>query len=350
MRLVTVEPALFTALPRLRDRVPWLSLGNFPTRVHRIEGLVPPSVELWIKREDESGAAYGGNKVRKLEFLLAEARARGATRVATLGGIGSHHVLATAIYGVQQGFAVDAVVFPQPVNDHVRRQILADAASGASLKPTRGYLGVPFAVWRARRKAHWIGAGGSSVTGTLGYVSAASELRAQVERGELPWPDVIYVPLGSCGTAAGLLCGLRSPKPIEIRAVRVVDRLVCNAGITESLAARVSSVVGEQTGGVAPILRVEHRFFGGAYGRATPASTEAVELAAQHGLRLEPTYTGKTLAALLADARSGSLDGKRVMFLHTYNGVDLTGLIARAPALESLPPLLRRHFPAMLHS
>jgi 1-aminocyclopropane-1-carboxylate deaminase/D-cysteine desulfhydrase-like pyridoxal-dependent ACC family enzyme len=342
------EPALFATLPRLRERVPWIALGQFPTRVHRLEGLVPPSVELWVKREDESGAAYGGNKVRKLEFLLAEARASGATRLATLGGIGSHHVLATAIYGAQQGFAVDAVVFPQPVNDHVRQQILADAASGASFHPTRGYLGVPLAVLRARRQAHWIGAGGSSVTGTLGYVSAACELRAQCERGELPWPDVIYVPLGSCGTAAGLLYGLRAPKPIEIRAVRVVDRWVSNARLTRKIAARVGALVGELGQGTPATLSVEHRFFGGAYGRATPPSSAAVEEAARHGLRLEPTYTGKAMAALLEDARAGRLDGKRVLFLHTYNGVDLAGLIARAPALDTLPPLLRRHFPAML--
>src|ERR1700754_3133710 len=81
-------PALFRAFPQLAERVPWLPLGRFPTRVERIHGLVPPAVELWVKREDESGEAYGGNKVRKLEFLLGEARARGARRLVTLGAIG----------------------------------------------------------------------------------------------------------------------------------------------------------------------------------------------------------------------------------------------------------------------
>src|SRR5262245_61649799 len=102
------QPALFRAFPALAPRLPWLPLGRFPTAVARLDGLLPPSVELWIKRDDESGVAYGGNKVRKLEFLLGEARARGARRLVTLGAIGSHHVLATAIYGKQAGFAVDA--------------------------------------------------------------------------------------------------------------------------------------------------------------------------------------------------------------------------------------------------
>src|SRR3954468_12671260 len=82
-------PALFRGFPALAQRVPWLSLGRFPTRVERVAGLVPSSVELWIKRDDESGDVYGGNKVRKLEFLLAEARARGARRVCTIGGGGA---------------------------------------------------------------------------------------------------------------------------------------------------------------------------------------------------------------------------------------------------------------------
>src|SRR4051812_6441451 len=89
------SPALFRAFPELSGRIPWLPLGRFPTPVARLPGLVAPSVELWIKHDDLSGTVYGGNKVRKLEFLLGEARARGARRLVTLGAIGSHHVLAT---------------------------------------------------------------------------------------------------------------------------------------------------------------------------------------------------------------------------------------------------------------
>src|SRR5437870_2021466 len=86
------DSPLFQAHPQLRPSVPHVSLGQFPTRVERLDGLLPPKVALWVKRDDESGLKYGGNKVRKLEFLLAEAKQSGARRLATLGAIGSHHV------------------------------------------------------------------------------------------------------------------------------------------------------------------------------------------------------------------------------------------------------------------
>jgi 1-aminocyclopropane-1-carboxylate deaminase/D-cysteine desulfhydrase-like pyridoxal-dependent ACC family enzyme len=364
------EPALFRAFPSLAGRIPWLPLGRFPTRVERITGLTSDAVELWVKRDDESGVAYGGNKVRKLEFLLGEARARDGERLVTLGAIGSHHVLATAIYGREAGFAVEAVVFPQPLNDHVRQQLCADAAAGAALVPTRGYAGVPLAVWRRRRRAGavWIPPGGSSPTGTLGYVSAALEIREQVARGELPAPDHIYVALGSCGTAAGLLLGLAGAPslpslPAQLVAVRVVDRLVANARVTRRLAAATKALLSQASDEVQQwfnhshqeksksstanrqmlnqSLRVEHAFFGGAYGRATAAAQAAVARAAAVGLRLEPTYTGKAMAALLADADAGRLDGRRVLFIHTFNSVDLSSLLAGAGA-RSLPPRLQR--------
>jgi 1-aminocyclopropane-1-carboxylate deaminase/D-cysteine desulfhydrase-like pyridoxal-dependent ACC family enzyme len=349
-RRVSSEPLLYQAYPHLRGVLPHLRLGRFPTRVHRVEGLAPPPVELWVKRDDESGELYGGNKVRKLEWIIGEARERGARRLATIGAIGSHHVLATAIYGRQQGLEVEAVVFPQPLTEHVREQMLADVASGASLRPTAGWLGVPLAVWRARRPAGtaWVSPGGSSATGSLGYVEAALELEAQIAAGELPRPDVVYVALGSCGTAAGLLCGLRGRQAPELVAVRVVDRVACNAGVVRSLVGEITfeKLFFGMRARLAPLppWRVEHRFFGGAYGRSTAESEQAVARAADAGLRLEPTYTGKTMAALLADAAAGRLDGKRVLYWHTYNGVDLAPLLATGPGASALPPPLRRHF------
>jgi 1-aminocyclopropane-1-carboxylate deaminase/D-cysteine desulfhydrase-like pyridoxal-dependent ACC family enzyme len=351
-------PALFRAFPALAERVPWLPLGRFPTAVTRLERLVPPSVELWIKHDDVSGTVYGGNKVRKLEFLLGEAKARGGRRLVTLGAIGSHHVLATAVYGRQAGFAVDAVVFPQPLTDHVREQMLADVAAGASLHPVRGYLGVPWRVWRQRRgdDVVWISSGGSSPVGSLGYVSAGLELLEQIASGALPAPDVIYVALGSCGTAAGLLVGLGGAPTLprldaRLVGVRVVDRVVSNERVTRRLAARTGAYLaarGEHWFDHfrPPPFVVDHRFFGGAYGRATPASDAAVARAAAVGITLEPTYTGKAMAALLADADAGALDGKRVLFVNTYNSVDLAPLVAGGPGPAALPEALRRHFDA----
>src|SRR5262249_29680714 len=143
-------------------------------------------------------------------------------------------VLATALYARQLGISVDAVVFPQPLTDHVREQILADVAAGARLHAVRGYLGVPLQLLLAQRGAFFIATGGSSTTGTLGYVSAACEISEQIQSGQLPKPDVVYLPVGSCGTAAGLVAGL--PADIQVVGVRVVARPVGNRLITEALA------------------------------------------------------------------------------------------------------------------
>jgi 1-aminocyclopropane-1-carboxylate deaminase/D-cysteine desulfhydrase-like pyridoxal-dependent ACC family enzyme len=326
-----VPPALFTAMPRAAEALAWLPLGRFPTRVERVTGLLPPSVELWVKREDEL-APYGGNKVRKLEFMLGEARARGCTCLCTFGGTGAHHVAATAVYGARLGFDVTAVLFPQPLDDHVRELLALDEAMGARLVFVRSLAGIVPAWLRAHASAAtaWLAGGGSSMLGTLGWVSGALEVAAQVRGGELPAPDAVYAALGSGGTIAGLWWGLRARRPIDLVGVRVVG------GPSAEVAARwlVRAVdhrlarLGAAPPGARPRLRVERGFLGRGYGHATPESLHAVAVAARAGLTLDPIYTGKVMAALLAHARTGRLDGKRVLFLHTFNTRDLGPLVA----------------------
>ena len=338
------EPALFRRRPWLRGHVPHVALGAFPTPVERIAGLLPPSVELWVKREDRAGVAYGGNKVRKLEFLLAEARAAGRERVATIGAWGSHHALATAIYARTVGLGCELFLFPQPLTDHVRAQLRADVAAGAVVHAERSLAAIGPRVVGARLSGStaYVAAGGSSPVGTLGWVSAADELLEQVERGELPAPDLVYAPLGSCGTVAGLLAGLRGARRVpEVVAVRVVERAVCGLGPTRALEEATAALLGASEHGPLVPLRVAHGQIGAGYGHATDAARAAVVLAAAHGLALEPTYTGKAMAQLLADAASGELDGKRVLFLATYSSVDLAPLLAAAPD-AALSPSVRR--------
>jgi 1-aminocyclopropane-1-carboxylate deaminase/D-cysteine desulfhydrase-like pyridoxal-dependent ACC family enzyme len=343
--------ALFEAFPALRERIPWRPLGRFPTRVHRLEGVAPPAVDLWVKRDDESGADYGGNKVRKLEFLLAEAAARGRKRLVTMGGYGSHHVLATCIYGAACGFATDAVLFPQPITEHVKESLLADAATGAHLRAAASYADLPprLLAARIRKDSQWIAPGGSSPAGTLGYVSAGLELAAQVRAGACPPFDELYVALGSCGTAAGLWLGLAAGGlNTRVIGVRVVDRVVSNRRATARLA-RATARLLTRAGAAPPAprdetLSVEHGWFGGRYGRPTPAAEAAVADAARAGLTLETTYTGKAFAGLLADARAGRLDGRRVLFLNTFSSADLRPLLARSPGPPALPARLRRLF------
>jgi 1-aminocyclopropane-1-carboxylate deaminase/D-cysteine desulfhydrase-like pyridoxal-dependent ACC family enzyme len=329
-------------LPRTAHRFPWLSLGAFPTRVEQVVGLLPSSVELWLKREDESSPFFGGNKVRKLEFLLAEVAARGYRRVVTFGGTGSHHVAATAIHGARLGFEVEALLAPQPSDAHVRELLLAEQAAGAHLVGLRGFFEVLPA--RVRADGCWLTGGGSSPVGTLGWVSGGMEILAQVASGALPRPDVIYAALGSCGTVAGLWLGLRSARPPELVAVRTVGGPVCGEIATRFLAARVARLLSPMPEGALPCLRVEGRFLGPGHGHPSRESLAATALAAQHGIDLEPIYTGKVMAALLADARVGRLAGKRVLFLHSASRVDLAPLVARAPGAQHLPPRLRAIF------
>ena len=296
---------------------PKVALGSFPTPIERVHGLVSERVELWVKREDLSGVAYGGNKVRKLEYLFGEAIALGRKRVITIGGWGSNHALATAIYARQLGLECELLLFPQPRDANVDGKLARMRATGALVRELSSLpaLAAPFLGARFARDTYYIAGGGSSVVGSLGWVDAAHELASQLE------PDLVYVALGSCGTVAGLLAGYREvERAPTIVGVRVVDRPVSGYGPARRLEDAIVSLRGSAH--LSPTeLVVTHDQIGRGYGHATDAAVHAVEAARQRGLTLETTYTGKALAALIAHARTGELDGKRVLFIDTYGGV-----------------------------
>ena len=240
--------------------------------------------------------------------------------------------------------------------------MLADVAAGAHAAPdARLRRRSAGACWRRRRGggAAWIASGGSSPIGSLGYVSAGLELLEQIARGELPRPDVIYVALGSCGTAAGLVVGLAGAPTLprldaRVVGVRVVDRVVANERVTRAARRRAPRRCSRARGAhwfdqstPPPFCRRPSLLRRRATAARRRASDDAVARAAAVGLALEPTYTGKAMAALLADAAAGALDGKRVLFLNTYSSVDLAPLRRRAaPASPALPRALQRHFDA----
>jgi D-cysteine desulfhydrase len=324
-----------------------MPLGCFPSAIERVPDLLPRGVELWVMREDRSAPIYGGNKVRKLEFLLGAARTAGATRLHTFGGTGAHHVLATALHGRAAGFELEATLFPQPVDDHVREVVRLDVGSGARIHPVGGLAGVLASRLRAARDPGgvWLAGGGSSVCGSLGWVSGGLEIAAQVRAGACPPPAAVYVALGSTGTAAGLRVGLRLRCEVELVAVRVVASAAVGRLATLAMAGALrrrlepfglSKLAADRTR-----LRVDGSQLGRGYGHPTRASLEATRLAREHGLLLEPIYTGKVMAALLADAASGRLDGRRVLFVNTASSVSLEARLAAAPPIEALDPALR---------
>ena len=344
--------------PSLRERfgalhLPWLPLGSCPTPVEHLPELSKElQSSVWVKRDDRSGHAYGGNKVRKLELLLAEAVARGKRTVITLGAYGSHHGLATAIYARQLGLACELVLHPQPLTDHVLDDLLADHALGARLirvsRPTLGVLRARARAIRADR-GYLIPGGGSSPLGAIGFVDAGLELGAQVRRGELPAPDLVFVAAGTCGTAAGLalgleLAGLHTTRLVAVRVVPAILANLINVRRLERGALRLL----RRAGLAAPPRRptdvvLDAQELGPGYGRQTASGQAAVERFARHGIELESTYTGKAAAALLRwTARPAR--GRTVLFWNTYNGVDIRPL-ARQVDPASLPaelhPVLR---------
>jgi 1-aminocyclopropane-1-carboxylate deaminase/D-cysteine desulfhydrase-like pyridoxal-dependent ACC family enzyme len=354
-----VHVPLFERYPKTRE-LPHVALGSFPTPVIRCDALAQEARAggLWVKRDDLSGKRYGGNKVRKLEFLLAEALASGATDVITFGAAGSNHALATAIYGAEQGLRVHSMLIPQHKAPYVGRNLRASVAAGADLhlfadsdEALRGAVALRKRL-RAEsgREPFVIPFGGTTPRSTAGFVNAAFELAEQVEAGELPEPDLVYVTFGSMGTAAGLVLGLRAAG-LRTRVVTVPviaedpgngQRLLDLVVETQSLLHWVdpSFPVADWS---PDDIDVAAGFVGEGYAIPTPEGVAAVELAAcSAGLALENTYTAKTLAALMAQGARGALAGLDVVFWNTYNSRDITSLAASGdPAL--LPEGLREY-------
>jgi D-cysteine desulfhydrase len=320
-----------------------LPLGRFPTPVQRVDALSNARSTLWVKRDDATHDVYGGNKVRKLEWLLAEAKERGSTRVVTVGAAGSHHVLATTYFGKRAGIVVEAVLVPQPRTEHVLEVLRAGIGLGLKAFPVGSWSAAPWALARrVASGARLITVGGSSVTGTMGYLQAARELAAQVRRGELPEPDVCVVALGSGGTAGGLAAGFEA----EGMRTRVVGVCVSTPPwVLERTALRLAAASLRRAGIAAgePMrarLSMDVRFLGEGYGFVTMAGNEATVVAKEGaGLTLDPTYTAKAFASALWHVRARR--APNVLYWHTLSSAPMAPLLAAAPAEDVLDARLR---------
>lgn len=201
-----------------------------PTPVRRLE-LPGLRGRLWVKDEGGISPRYGGNKARKLRNLLADAKLRGATDLITVGAVGSHHVLATAIHGAAENLRTHALLFPQPEAEEVRRNARAIDRLCASWTVLPGIGALDAAVHLRHlqrstgRSPTFVAAGGSSPLGVLGWIEGGLELVEQ-----LPQISRVYVAVGTGGTAAGLLAALAlAGRDVEVVGVRVVARWVANA-------------------------------------------------------------------------------------------------------------------------
>jgi D-cysteine desulfhydrase len=345
----TDAPALFRRFPRLRGPIPWLPLGRFPTPVEPLR--LAGAADVWVKRDDLSGEPYGGNKVRKLEFVLARARRRGAERLVTGGAAGSHHALATTVYGVALGFRVTLVLFPQPPTRHVRDVLLHDVAHGAEIRWVRRMELVPAAMGLARfahrsERPCGVAPGGSDPFGALGYVSAALELAEQVAAGEAPAPRAVHVAAGTLGTAAGLALGFAlAGLPVRVVATRIISPLVANPWLLRRLVRRTARLLADAGLGEVPVaealagLELRGGQVGRGYGHATGAGERATRRLSAAGLALDPTYTAKAAAALL-EGIEREREGP-VLFWQTLSARDPTPA-AGLPPVSALPEKVRR--------
>jgi D-cysteine desulfhydrase len=295
---------LASRFPGLQQSLPFLPLTNLPTPLDPAPGLAGHIglEKLWIKRDDLSADVYGGNKVRKLEYLIADAIQTGSDALITFGAIGSNHALATSIFAQRQGLTCYAVLIDQSLTPYLGPTLRYHARIGTVLIYADTFKQAIKAGESAvanhpggADRVYYVPWGGSSWLGTVGFINAALELADQFGADDAP--EKIYLACGTWGTAAGLAIGLRLAKlPSQLVAVRVVPGSANGQDRFISLFEETNRELHEEC-------------------------LEAVELmSATERLQLDTTYTGKALAALLHDARETKTAGRRALFWNTYNG------------------------------
>jgi D-cysteine desulfhydrase len=328
----TQDRPLLRRLPRLGSRLPFVALGDFPTPIDdlapvmRDAGLATPA---FVKRDDRSSPVYGGNKVRTLEVLFAEALEQGATHVVSTGAFGTNHGVATALHAPRVGLDASALLFPQPASPCALENFEVLAVHELHAIPHWSALppAMLAATVRARlrhQRTYVMVPGGATPRGALGYVNGALELAEQVAARTMPEPRTIVLGVGSTCTTAGLLVGVHVASrlglgfrtPPTIHAVRVTPWPVTSAHRIVGLAVRASRLLAELAGDarlafdartLARSLRVDGSQLGRGYGHATEAGRDAItRFAAIEGLTLDTTYSGKAAAGLLALARRGA--------------------------------------------
>jgi 1-aminocyclopropane-1-carboxylate deaminase/D-cysteine desulfhydrase-like pyridoxal-dependent ACC family enzyme len=323
-------PALQNAL----DRLPRQTLASLPTPFDRAVNLSDRlGVDLWIKRDDLTGLAFGGNKVRSAEYLVGDAVARNATSMITTAAAQSNFCRVVAAAGRRAGLRVKLLLRGTGA-EPVQGNLLLDHMLGAELRftddpdpyseHTRGRL----ESWAAEDRAGggkpyviYIHGGTSpGALATAGYVHASLELDAQCRAAGVR-PDHLYVAVGSGSTAAGLLLGARR-EGSRLAETRIVG--VCVGAPSLVVGPRVKDFhrTTAELLGVPPLdeeVQLEDGQRGEAYGVPTPAALEAIRVAAgAEGLLLNPVYTGKAFAALLAHTTQGIVQpGQTVVFINT---------------------------------
>jgi L-cysteate sulfo-lyase len=321
-------------------RFPRVRLFPAPTPLERLDNLTRAlgGPELWIKRDDCTVVATGGNKVRKLEWLIGEARAQGATHIVTQGAVQSNHVRQTAAVARRFGMTCTALLEHRiDTNDRDylgSGNVLLDKLFGCRIEYRPGGVdmnaeaeGKGAELRAAGEKVYVIPGGGSNPVGALGYVSCAQELMQQADAMGLRI-DLIVTATGSAGTHAGLVVGLEGGNaqvPVLGIGVRLPrDKQEANV---HRLAQATAEYVGLKTAIRRESIAANCDYVGEGYGIPTAGMGEAVSMLARtEGILLDPVYSGKAMAGLIDMIRKRVIGtGKTVVFLHTGGAVGLFG-------------------------
>ena len=349
-----MDDFLGATYPNLARNLPKLAIANLPTPVSRHELTLPQGTfDVIVKHDEATSDTYGGNKVRKLEYLLRRAQIRNAKRVATFGAVGSNHALATAIHARRIGLECTCFLahqkqtpkIPYTLNMHLKlgTELVAYGKKDDRVPLYRRYL--------QGRDTWVIPLGGTCWLGSVGFVAAGLELAQQIAEGLLPKPQRIYIAAGTTGSVAGLVTGLAAAGlDTQVHAIQVADNPFASEDKLHRLIAKTCALLnridpGFETEPRRDLLVWREEFLAGGYAAVDAATSGAVELARDSlGLALETTYTGKALAAMLHDLRTPAYAGGPYLFWNTCNAAQLPVSAERPSSLLSIPKQFERYY------
>ena len=319
---------------------PRVSLGHLPTPLEPMDRLSEElgGPRLWVKRDDCTGLSSGGNKTRKLEFLMADAATKGADTIITQGATQSNHARQTAAAAAKLDLGCHILLEDRTGSNDpnyiLNGNVLLDRLHGASVskRPAGADMNAEMETIAARltddgKTPYIIPGGGSNPIGALGYVNCARELVEQAANAGLEIDALVHA-TGSSGTQAGLVAGLAAlESEIHLLGIGVRAPQEKQEGMVYDLATRTSALIGAETKIARGMVRANCNYVGPGYGLPTPGMIEALKLLARtEGLLFDPVYSGKGLDGMIDQIRKGYFDGMdNVVFLHTGGSAALFG-------------------------
>jgi 1-aminocyclopropane-1-carboxylate deaminase/D-cysteine desulfhydrase-like pyridoxal-dependent ACC family enzyme len=294
------------------------------SRLTRFEAALGGGTEIWVKREDLLPLAFGGNKLRNLEFLIGDALAQGADTLVTAGRRWSNHCRLTAAAGAKAGLEVHLVLSGPPVDppgpnqrlDEILGAVVHVAVTEAREDRETLVASVTAELREAGRRPYVIPIGGSGVLGTVGSALAAIELIDQAHALDSPI-DAVLLPTATGGTQAGLIVGLAlAGASTAVRGFAVAQPAAELRGTVDRLVRGLAELSGAEPAAIGPVT-IDDSQLGAGYGRPTAAADEAMSLLGRtEGILVDPIYTAKALAGVVAAVRAGEFVDRRVVFWH----------------------------------